>query len=63
MNIHIIGGGNLGVAIAIGISKYTTGNSVTLTRRNIAAIQHLEQQTYLSLAIILSKLIKQILLF
>ena len=44
MNIHIIGGGNLGVAIAIGISKYTTDNSVTLTRRNIAAIQHLEQQ-------------------
>lgn len=44
MNIHIIGGGNLGVAIAVGISKYTTGNSITVTRRNIESILHLEQQ-------------------
>jgi len=44
MNIHIIGGGNLGVAIAIGISKYTTGNSITITRRNTESILFLEQQ-------------------
>ena len=44
MNIHIIGGGNLGVAIAIGISKYTQNNSVTITRRNIEQIQYLEKQ-------------------
>jgi len=42
MNIHIIGGGNLGVAIALGIVKYTQNNNVTVTRRNIAQIQHLE---------------------
>lgn len=44
MNIHIIGGGNLGVAIAIGIVKYTTNNHVTITRRNIEQIQHLEKE-------------------
>ena len=44
MNIHIIGGGNLGVAIAIGISKYSTNNSVTITRRNISSIQYLEKE-------------------
>jgi len=44
MNIHIIGGGNLGVAIALGISKYTTGHNVTLTRRNIESIEHLKQK-------------------
>lgn len=44
MNIHIIGGGNLGVAIAIGIVKYTTNNLVTITRRNIEQIQHLEKE-------------------
>lgn len=43
MNIHIIGGGNLGVAIALGIVKYTEGNQVTVTRRNIDQIKHLEQ--------------------
>lgn len=43
MNIHIIGGGNLGVAIALGISKYTVGNQVTVTRRNIENIQYLEK--------------------
>lgn len=41
MNIHIIGGGNLGVAIALGISKYTQ-HSVTVTRRQVAAIDHLK---------------------
>lgn len=45
MNIHIIGGGNLGVAIAIGISKYSKQNhQVTITRRNIESIQYLEDQ-------------------
>jgi pyrroline-5-carboxylate reductase len=44
MNIHIIGGGNLGVAIAIGISKYTKNNHVTITRRNVEQIQYLEHQ-------------------
>ena len=44
MNIHIIGGGNLGVAIAIGIQKYTTNNTVTITRRNIESIQYLEKE-------------------
>ena len=44
MNIHIIGGGNLGVAIAVGISKYTTGNNITITRRNIESILFLEPQ-------------------
>ncbi len=43
MNVHIIGGGNLGVAIAIGIAKYSKGNQVTITRRNTASILHLEQ--------------------
>ncbi len=43
MNIHIIGGGNLGVAIAIGISKYAKENQVTVTRRNIESIQYLEK--------------------
>ncbi len=42
MNIHIIGGGNLGVAIALGISKYTTGHSVAITRRNIESIEYLK---------------------
>jgi len=41
MNIHIIGGGNLGVAIALGISDYTTGNNVTVTRRNTESIAYL----------------------
>ena len=44
MKIHIIGGGNLGVAIAIGISKYSSGNQVTITRRNTESILYLEQQ-------------------
>ena len=44
MNIHIIGGGNLGVAIALGISKYTTGHNVAVTRRNIESIEYLNQK-------------------
>ena len=43
MNVHIIGGGNLGSSIAVGITKFTTGNQVTVTRRNTANILHLEQ--------------------
>jgi pyrroline-5-carboxylate reductase len=43
MNIHVIGGGNLGVAIAKGISTYTKENNVTITRRNTENIQYLEK--------------------
>ncbi|GIZ07764.1 pyrroline-5-carboxylate reductase [Flavobacterium sp. UMI-01] len=42
MKIHIIGGGNLGVSVAVGIAKFTQGNQVTVTRRNVANIKHLE---------------------
>lgn len=42
MKIHIIGGGNLGVSIAVGIAKFTQNNQVTVTRRNVANIKHLE---------------------
>jgi pyrroline-5-carboxylate reductase len=42
MNVHIIGGGNLGVAIALGLSKYSKNTSVTVTRRNTESIQYLE---------------------
>ena len=44
MNIHIIGGGNLGIAIAVGISQHTKGNNITITRRNTESILFLEQQ-------------------
>lgn len=43
MNIHIIGGGNLGVAIAVGLTNFSKGNHITITRRNTAQIQHLSQ--------------------
>ena len=43
MKIHIIGGGNLGVAIALGIVQYSKNNQVTITRRNTASILHLEK--------------------
>ena len=43
MKIHIIGGGNLGSAIAIGLAQFTTGNSITVTRRNSSLIEHLKQ--------------------
>lgn len=43
MNIHIIGGGNLGVAIAIGLAQFTTDNSITVTRRNVKLIENLTQ--------------------
>ena len=43
MNIHIIGGGNLGSAIAIGLAQFTTGNNITVTRRNVELIENLHQ--------------------
>jgi len=42
--IHIIGGGNLGVALAIGLSKFSANSEVTVTRRNVQQIQFLENQ-------------------
>lgn len=42
--IHIIGGGNLGVALAIGLSKFSANSEVTVTRRNVQQIQFLETQ-------------------
>ena len=42
MKIHIIGGGNLGVSIALGIAKFSENNQITITRRNTASILHLE---------------------
>ena len=50
MKIHIIGGGNLGVALALGLSKYTTGNSITITRRNTQSIQYLTEKNIAVLA-------------
>lgn len=43
MKINIIGGGNLGVALALGLSKFTSA-SITITRRNIQHIRFLEGQ-------------------
>ena len=42
IKIHIIGGGNLGVALAIGMSKFFPGAGITITRRNIEQIRFLE---------------------
>lgn len=44
MKIHIIGGGNLGVAIALGITKYTTNNQVTVAKRNTDTITYLQEK-------------------
>ncbi|MDI1254653.1 MAG: pyrroline-5-carboxylate reductase [Flavobacterium sp.] len=44
MKIHIIGGGNLGVAIALGLSQYATNRKITVTRRNTAGIQYLQDK-------------------
>jgi pyrroline-5-carboxylate reductase len=41
MKVHIIGGGNLGVAIALGLSKFSKDTQVTVTRRNTEIILHL----------------------
>jgi pyrroline-5-carboxylate reductase len=43
MKVHIIGGGNLGVSIALGIVKFSKNNQVTVTRRNTASIQYLAE--------------------
>ncbi len=43
MKVHIIGGGNLGVSIALGIAQFSKQNQVTVTRRNIASIQYLSE--------------------
>ncbi|UFH36355.1 pyrroline-5-carboxylate reductase [Flavobacterium acetivorans] len=43
MKVHIIGGGNLGVSIALGLSKFSKNNQITITRRNTSSIMHLEQ--------------------
>src|ERR1044071_7276052 len=42
--IAIIGGGNLGAAIAEGLikSKFVSPQQITVTRRNVEAIQHLK---------------------
>ncbi|MGK4566329.1 pyrroline-5-carboxylate reductase [Flavobacterium sp. 3HN19-14] len=44
MKIHIIGGGNLGVAIALGLSQFAADRKITVTRRNTSGIQYLEQK-------------------
>lgn len=44
MKIHIIGGGNLGVAIALGIADHTTNNTIVVTKRNTATISHLQEK-------------------
>lgn len=41
--IHIIGGGNLGVALAIGLSKFSPESIVRVSRRNIEQIRFLEE--------------------
>jgi pyrroline-5-carboxylate reductase len=43
MKVHIIGGGNLGVSVALGLAKFSKDNQITVTRRNTASILHLEQ--------------------
>ena len=43
MKVHIIGGGNLGVSIALGLTRFSKDNQITITRRNTASILHLEQ--------------------
>lgn len=44
MKIVIIGGGNLGTSIALGISKFTKGNELTVTRRSLEKIRFLEER-------------------
>jgi pyrroline-5-carboxylate reductase len=44
LKVHIIGGGNLGVALAIGMAKFAPNTKVTVTRRNVQLIQYLEKQ-------------------
>ena len=44
LKIHIIGGGNLGVALAAGMSKFCNDTIVTVTRRNVQKIKYLEDK-------------------
>ena len=43
MKVHIIGGGNLGVSVALGIARFSKDNQVTITRRNTSSILYLEE--------------------
>jgi pyrroline-5-carboxylate reductase len=43
MKVHIIGGVNLGVSIALGLSKFASENQITITRRNTSSILYLEK--------------------
>jgi pyrroline-5-carboxylate reductase len=43
MKVHIIGGGNLGVSIALGLAKFSQGHQITITRRNTASILYLQE--------------------
>jgi pyrroline-5-carboxylate reductase len=43
MKVHIIGGGNLGAAIALGMAKFSTEHQITVTRRNTDSILYLEK--------------------
>jgi pyrroline-5-carboxylate reductase len=44
MKVHVIGGGNLGVALATGLSKFSPDTAITVTRRNIDQIRFLEDR-------------------
>jgi pyrroline-5-carboxylate reductase len=46
MNIAIIGGGNLGKSIALGLveSKFAAPKNIVVTRRNIAALKELQEK-------------------
>ena len=43
MKVHIIGGGNLGVSIALGLTRFSKNNQITVTRRNTTSILYLEE--------------------
>jgi pyrroline-5-carboxylate reductase len=43
IKIHIVGGGNLGSALAIGLSKFSFNSEITVSRRNIQQIMYLEK--------------------
>lgn len=43
MKVHIIGGGNLGVSVALGLARFSKDNQITITRRNTASILHLQE--------------------
>jgi pyrroline-5-carboxylate reductase len=43
MKVHIIGGGNLGVSVALGIARFSKDNQITITRRNTSSILYLEE--------------------